>query len=163
MAKFTQKYSLISMLEPVNEGLEFFWKDYPLHVTLASVFYVDWNNQLLMNQLNEILSKQKPIRLTATREEHWGENKEYHMVLLEKSSAIMDLHRSIVTVLLNAGAVFNEPQYTGDGFVPHATIQKHTRLNVGDSVTISDLTILDMFPGGDGYRRKLLQSFVFGG
>lgn len=163
MTKFTQKYSLISMLEPAEEGLEFFWKDYPLHITLASVFAVDWESTNLFDKLTKLLAEQKPVTVKAVKEDYWGKNKEYHMVELEKTPEIMELHHKILKALLEAGAVFNEPQYAGDGFVPHSTIQKHARLHVGDQVSISDLTILDMFPGKDGYKRKLLRTIRFGG
>ncbi len=152
MEKFTQKWSLITLLEPIEEGIEFFWKDWPLHVTLAGVFAVDWAATGLFEKLSMVLASQKPVVVEAEEESYWGANNEYHMMQLQKTPEIMALHNKIIEILKKSGAVFNEPQYVGDGFVPHSTLQKHARLHVGDVVRINGVTLVDMFPHGDGYQ-----------
>lgn len=71
----------------------------------------------------------------------------------------MKLYNQIHQFLLRSGAVFNQPEFEGEGYIPHSTIQQHARLNAGDSVRISSLTILDMFPNNDGYQRKIGPTF----
>jgi hypothetical protein len=48
----------------------------------------------------------------------------------------------------------NDPQFAKEGFLPHSTVQPHGRLNKGDEVTFSALSIIDMFPNEDPYQRK---------
>ena len=161
MQKFTQKWSLISLLEPVDEGYEFFWKDYPLHVTIASVFAAEWNDTNLLKKLTTLLATKKAVTTRAVKEGYWGDKAQYHVMLLEKNSAIMDLHQDIHELLLRSGAVFNQPEFEGQGYIPHSTIQKHARLYPGETIQINSLTVLDMFPHQDGYQRKIGPTIYF--
>jgi len=161
MQKFTQKWALISLLEPVAGGIEFFWKDPPLHVTLAGVFAADWERTKLFEKLSALLVNQQPVRVEAEYETYWGAHKEYHVMTLQKTPEMMTLHNDIHDVLKNSRAVFNEPHFEGDEFIPHSTIQRHARLHKGDAVKIDGLTVVDMFPHGDGYQRKILRTIKF--
>lgn len=84
MQKFTQKWSLLFLLEPAREGYEFFWKDYPLHVTLASVFAIDWEAGNTMMKLKNLLTTLPAVETKATTEARWGDAGQYHVMLLEK-------------------------------------------------------------------------------
>jgi 2'-5' RNA ligase len=159
MQKFAQKWSLISLLEPVEVGFEFFWKDYPLHVTLASVFALDWETDDLISKLKNMLAALPAVETKVVDESRWGDEGQYHMMILEKNEEIIKLHNRIHKFLIDSGAVFNQPEFEGEGYIPHSTIQKHARLNPGDQVRINTLTILDMFPNGDGYQRRIGSTF----
>jgi len=162
MPKFTQKWALITFLEPVADGTEFSWKDWPLHTTLADVFAVDWNDTNLTGRLAQLLSKQKPLETVAGEDTYFGPPESpVQVTLLQKSSELQNLHNDVVNLLKSAGAVFNTPQYTGEGYVPHSTVQKHARVYADDTVKIGSLTIVDMFPNGDGYQRKLVKTINF--
>lgn len=155
MQKFTQKWSLIALLEPAEEGFEFFWKDYPLHVTLASVFAIDWKANDAPSKLEDLLATVPVVETKAIKEGHWGDESQYHVMLLEKNEEITELHNLIHRFLLESGVVFNQPEFEGEGYIPYSTIQKHARLDPGDPVQIHSITILDMFPHEDGYQRKI--------
>ncbi len=161
MQKLTQKWSLISLLEPVAEGYEFFWKDYPLHVTLASVFAVEWDDTDLLKKLTVLLANKKAVTTRAVQEGYWGDKGQYHVMLLEKTPAITNLHQEVHKLLLQSGAKFNQPEFEGEGYVPHSTIQKHARLYLGETIQINSLTLLDMFPNQDGYQRKIGPTISF--
>ncbi len=158
MQKFTQKWALITLLEPVAEGTEFFWKDFPLHVTLAGIFTISWDSTKLFHQLSALLVNDEPAVTKAEEEVYWGTDHEYHVMKLQKTPEMMALHNKIVNELSKAGAVFDEPQYAGEGYIPHSTHTKHARLRKNDVVKINKVTIVDMFPHGDGYQRKILKT-----
>jgi len=159
---YSQKWSLVSFIEPVDVGTEFYWKDWPLHVTLASVFAIEWEDDLV-NELQETISSHAPLLVTATEKAYWGENKEYHCMLLERCTELMNLHMKIHNLLLQYGAVFNEPEHHGEGYIPHSTIEKNTRLHIGDQVVLNSLSIVDMFPNHDHEQRRVTQIFTFDG
>jgi hypothetical protein len=54
---------------------------------------------------------------------------------------------------------FNNPEYTGSGFRAHSTVQPHARLDIGDTTTIKNLALIDMFPNKDASMRKVLKIF----
>lgn len=72
------------------------------------------------------------------------------------------LHQDTLAVLEDDGLVLNDSQFARDGFLPHAIVQKHARLNKGDKVQFTALSIVDMFPDDDPYKRKILKTIAIG-
>ena len=157
MVKFTQKWSFVSFLETVEEGQEFFWKDWPQHVTIASVLSMDMTRDFI-GQVEKLLLDYEVFLVEAESEGFWGINNDYHVMLLKKSPEILFLHTELHELLIQNGAVFNEPQFEGYGYVPHTTIQKDGRLNVGDTATVQSVNIIDMFPNAEGFQRKVVKT-----
>lgn len=161
MPKFTQKWALATLLEPVEEGAEFFYKDFPLHITLAGVFATNCDGETLAKQLTDLLVDQKPLEAKTDAEDRFGPNREVVAMKLRKTLELMNLYNDLHSMLLRTGAVFNEPQYEGNGYIPHSTFQKHAFLNVGDSAIIDSVSIIDLFPNSDGYQRKIFKTIKF--
>jgi len=46
--------------------------------------------------------------------------------------------------------------------LPHSTVQSYKRLNKGDEVIFSALSIVDFFPDKDPYQRKILAIIPIG-
>lgn len=159
MEKFTQKYSLVTFLEKVDEGFEYPWTNWPLHVTIADVFAVPLGSAELINWLGGLLEKQPSATATAAEDAFFGPDKQAHVTLLDMSKELIMLHREAIAALKDAGAVFNDPQYIEDGYRAHAAVQTHSRLHKDDPVTIAEVSLVDMFPGNDGYQRKVLKTF----
>jgi 2'-5' RNA ligase len=162
MQKFTQKWCIVAFMEPVAEGRVFDWKQWPLHTTLAGVFAVDWDAHDLESQLEYIASTQSIVEVTATTDVYWGAGGEYHVMLLEKTPALLELHMKIHALLYECGAVLNDPEFAGDGFVPHSTMQQHAYLKKGEKALLTSFSIIDMFPDQDGYKRKVVRTLPFG-
>lgn len=158
-----QKYVLIKLLEKVEEGTEFPATNWPLHVTLASNFVVDWENTNLFDKLSALLADCKPVEAIVGDDEHFGAQKQIHVTLLEMNQELASLHNDIIALLKSVGAVFDEPQYLEEGFRAHATVQPHARLHKADRIIIDELTIVDMFPHNDISRRKLLKTIKLSG
>ncbi len=158
MQAFTQKYAIIQLFEDVPEGTQFFWKDWPLHSTLVDVFAVDWNASTMGERLEASLASHTPATSVAMGDTFFGPDKQIRVVLLEKTPSLVRLHQDIITVLEQGGFKPNNPEFVRDGFLPHSTVQKHTRLRAGDSVVFDALTIIDFFPRDDPYQRKILKT-----
>lgn len=153
---YSQKYSLVSFLHPIDISTEFNMVDWPLHVTLADVFAIDLNSTNIETKLAELLSVKASINTAAKEEATLGTTK---VVLLHKTDELVNLHLSIVDLLESNGGVFNSPEFTKEGFLPHCTIQKTARLNFGDKVDVDTISLVDMFPNGDWQQRKVIATF----
>lgn len=154
-----QKYCLVKLLEKLDEGAEFTAINYwPLHITLASNFIVDWESTDLFNKLSDVLSNINPVSVSAGEDEFFGGERKIQVTVLDMNEELMSLHKQIIKTLKEAGAIFDEPQYNENGYRAHATAQKSHRLNKGDNVLIDEVTIVDMFPNQDITRRKILKT-----
>lgn len=131
-----------------------------MHVTIASVFAVDWSDEL-KNELRNIVENHAPITLAAIKEGYWGSTKKFHCSIMDKSSDITSFHNKVFDLLLNHGAKFNEIQYHGEGFIPHSTYQKNARVAVGEKAKLKSLSIIDMFPNGDHLERLVTDTITF--
>jgi hypothetical protein len=157
MQLFTQKYSVIYFLQPLPDGAEFSSADWPPHITLAETFAIRQNEATMINGLHGVAVKHHPVPTTAMDDAYFGPNHNVQVVLLTMTPELVALHSDVVATLENdCGAVFNNPTYVKQGYRPHSAIRPGTRLSNGDHVTIDSLSIVDMFPDGDPYNRKIL-------
>lgn len=163
MQKFIQKYTIVQLLEGMEVGAQFPSTNWPLHVTIADTFAVEWNKDGLSERLAGLLAGRKPMTAVAADDELFGPEKQTRVTILDMSQELIALHCDLVALLGDAGAVFNDPQFTEDGFRAHATVQPHARLNKGDTVHFTELSIVDMFPGSDPYQRKILRVMKLSG
>ncbi len=157
MQQFTQKYTIICLFEDIEEGYEFSSNSWPLHSTLVDTFAIDWDKLTLVSKLQEIASTLKSLSSKAIKDEYFGPDKNVHVVLIEKTADLVALHYAIVSALKTGGLKFNDPQYNEEGFLPHATVQKHMSVKPGDLIRYANLALIDMFPDKDPYQRKILK------
>ncbi|HEU4966102.1 MAG TPA: 2'-5' RNA ligase family protein [Candidatus Saccharimonadales bacterium] len=155
----TQKYVIVQFLESVADGTEYDAKHWPLHVTLASNFVVDRRAVDLFGELAELASNECSVTTTAGDDDYFGPQKQVHVTALTMTLELQTLHNHIIGLLKNLGAVFDEPQFQEEGYRAHATVQANKRLYKGDTVTIDELTVVDMFPKNDVTRRRTMRTF----
>lgn len=159
--KFTQKYAIVQLLEDVPENTEYAAADWPLHVTITDVFAIDWGAPTMTEQLSQLLADQ-PKFMTAVKGGFCLGDKGSHVMLLELNKGLKRLHFDVIAMLEPGNVRFNTPQYMKEGWLPHSTIQRHAGLQPSDTVAFNALTLIDMFPNQDGYRRKVIKTVSFG-
>lgn len=159
MMAYSQKYVLAHFISPVKTGESFHMSDWLLHTTLVDVFAIDRHTVDIDTKLTALLGNSDPVTTTAVGDGTLGTTA---VVLLDKTSELLELHSKTVSLLKQNGAVFNNPEFTNEGFIPHSTIQKTGRLHIGDSVFIDSISLIDMFPGGDWEQRAVLATFKLG-
>jgi 2'-5' RNA ligase len=162
MQKFTQKYTIVAFLEEMHEGAEYPSSQWPLHVTVADTFAVGWKATDLSEKLSLLSDRHAPSVVTAAHDEHFGPERQTQVTILKVNDELTALHYDVVALLEDAGAVFNNPQYTREGFRAHITVQPHARLDEGDYVMLDNLAIVDMFPREDPYLRKVISIVKLG-
>lgn len=162
MQEFTQKYAIVQLLEETTEGAEFSASEWPLHVTIVDVFAINWSAQEMAERLMTLLTGRPPATASAMGHTYFGPNQDVQVTLLVRTDSLTKLHGDVYALLERGGLKMNNPQFAHEGFRPHATVQKHAALKPGDTVVLNALTIIDMFPGGDPHRRKVLKTINLG-
>lgn len=158
MEEFTQKWAIISLLESIEESAEFYYTDTPLHVTLAGVFKIDKDCDWLANELSKLLARQKPIEIQAKEKAMFGPSQDVAVMKIAENPVLINLHRAIHEWLESSNAVYNEPGYQGDGYIPHSTFQKRSLLTEGEKILIRSVSLIDLYPNQNGYQRKILKT-----
>lgn len=153
--EYSQKYTLVAFLNPKEFGTTFNMADWPLHITLADVFAIELT-AAIETKLTTLLAQQSPIHLTVGEDATLGTAE---VALINKNVELQNLHNKIIDLLEINGVEFNTPDFIRKGFLAHSTIQKSGRLNDGDKVEITSVSLVDMFPDGDWQQRKVLNSF----
>jgi 2'-5' RNA ligase len=159
---FTQKYTIIQLLETIPEGVQFPSADWPLHVTNVDTFAIGWDVPTMIRELEGLLANHPQAASVAESNTFFGSDTQTQVTLLQKTDSLTRLHNDVLALLKNGGLRLNDPQFAGEGFVPHSTVQKQAKLHKGDQVVFNALTIIDMFPDKDPYQRKVLKTIRIG-
>ena len=133
--------------------------EWPLHITIADVYAIDRKQQVIDDKLQKLLQSMHPVKTYATGDTTLGTTE---VTLVEKSEPLQKLHMKIVDLLIENGAEFNAPEFTGEGFLPHVTIQSSDRLHRNNAVVIDTLSLIDMYPDADWKQRRVLKTFSLG-
>lgn len=132
-------------------------KEWPLHVTLVGPFAVSDVTQCY-NQLRTISNNTYSLELIAGNNTQLGTA---NVVLVNMTDDLLELHTAIVNMLNKEQAVISSPEHQLQGYIPHCTVQESAQINTGDSFVLNNLSLIDMFPGGDWRKRLLLKNFIF--
>ena len=161
MQQFTQKYTIVHLNDDMPLGHEYSMENWPSHVTLADVFSIDGDADSLLQDLSKKFTSTKPFDAKVVGDEWFGESKNIHVNIIDKTNELSTLHDEVLNALQNYDVKFNSPEYNHTGFKPHSTVQKDHQLNLGSVVTFDSLTLIDMFPDENPYRRKVLGTVYF--
>ena len=156
---YIQKYVIVHFLQPTPDGTHFAAKDWPLHITLASNFQIARQEVNLLEKLATFANNHKSLATTAADDTHFGPNQEILVTTFNVPLELQNLHEDLIKLLEENDAIFDTPEYHRSGFEPHVTVQQNARANKGDTVLISDFTLVDMFPDTDADYRRVMQTF----
>jgi len=161
MEQFTQKYAIVQLIKPLQTEVEFSATEWPLHVTVADVFSIECSGNELLRRL-ELVLRDQSLFSTCINDDAWfGDDASVHVMLLENIPQLQVLHSKLLIALRECGVQFNHPGYTENGFRPHVTIRNPGDLQYGERVRFHELTLIDMFPDNDPYRRRAVGSVSF--
>lgn len=160
--QFTQKYTIVQFFDDIGEGYEYSSDSWPLHSTIVDTFAIDWSVDEMVSRLKDALKNHATADSVTEDDRFFSDQGQVQVALLNRSNSLVELHQDILTALEEGGLKLNDPQFARDGFLPHATVQKHARLDKGDKVRFTALSIVDMFPDKDPYKRKALKTIAIG-
>ena len=160
--QFTQKYTIVQFFDDIGEGYEYSSDSWPLHSTIVDTFAIDWSVDEMVSRLKDALKNHATADSVTEDDRLFSDQGQVQVALLNRSNSLVELHQDILTALEEGGLKLNDPQFARDGFLPHATVQKHARLDKGDKVRFTALSIVDIFPDKDPYKRKVLKTIAIG-
>lgn len=158
MPKYTQKWAIVSLLEDLEDGSQFSYTNFPLHVTLAGVFAIDKRGDQLASELSKILKNQRAFEIVADEKDLFGPDKSVAVMKIHSSSDLMSLYNHIYSWLVSENAAYNSPQYESDGYSPHSTFQKSGFLTKGEIRLLRSVSLIDLFPDKDADKRKIFRT-----
>lgn len=158
MGQFTQKYTIVQFFEDIEDGYVYSSNNWPLHSTVVDTFATKWSINEMVAKLTEVLSSHATANSQAGEGRFFGETGQVQVVLLNRTDSLIKLHLDVLATLEGGELALNDPQFARDGFLPHATVQKHARLSKGNKVQFTALSIIDMFPDEDPYMRQVLKT-----
>ena len=161
MEKFTQKWAIIIPLEEHSDGSEFYYTDFPIHITVAGVFATNNSGLELERILKALVASVKPFEASADKEAFFGDKKDIAVMKIHQTSELMNLYGLIHGELLKRKVVFNMPHHEGDGYIPHSTYQKSGRLHPDEKVFAKSVSLIDLFPNDNGLMRRITKTIEF--
>lgn len=162
MPRFTQKYAIVQLFEDKPVGERFDSNSWPLHSTIIDTFAIDWDLPTMIEKLTDFLRANTQASSIVKDDRFLGENGQVQVALLNKTDDLIKLHYGTIELLEQGGLKLNDPQFAKEGFLPHSTVQSHSRLHKGNEVIFNTLSIIDFFPEKDPYQRKVLATIPIG-
>lgn len=160
MTTYSQKWTLATFLRPIAQGAEFHMKDWPTHVTIVDVFASEMDALGLTELINRALVSTMIFSTTTTHLRKLGVGETVDVILLDKNKQLVSLHKSLIDLLDTSGVVFNNPEFTRLGFLPHITLHDEASPKQGEQIEIMSVSLVDMFPGGDWQQRRVVKTFL---
>ena len=152
----------VQFFEDIEEGYVYSSSNWPLHSTIVDTFALKWSIDEMVAKLTDALKHHTTVDSEVGDDRFFGDNGQVQVALLGRTDSLIRLHLDVLAALKDGELALNDPQFAHDGFLPHVTVQKHARLNKGDKVLFTALSIIDMFPNEDPYMRKVLKTIKIG-
>jgi 2'-5' RNA ligase len=153
--KFKQKYTIVQLIDPLPDAAEWGVENWPLHITIADIFAIDGDSTDILKALKNIKIN-KVIEAKVVGDAFWGPEKNVHVKLVENTADLYNLHKQIIESLQSLNVDFNSPGFVIEGFKPHSTVQDKKSLEDRQLVRFNCLTLIDMFPDENGYKRRII-------
>lgn len=129
-----------------NPPLEFPSKEWPLHVTILRPFTSTCSPEEFGRMLEPICAQTPALTLTAKAEELFGPDNDVQVTELELTSEL-EMFQCQVLEACESRITFKLPAFPN--FRPHLTVQQEGRVNVGDTVVLNSLSLVEQ---GQPYR-----------
>jgi len=149
-------------LLPLRLGDAFSLRDWPLHVTVAPTFVVGTELACVVEVVAHSLSAQPPLQVVAGAEEGFGHSMTIPVSVIEPNTALTAVHLSLVAVLLDLGAVFDDPEFIGLSYRAHVTWTRAEQVGTGDLLQLRQAAIVDMEPEGQARSRRVVWANALG-
>jgi 2'-5' RNA ligase len=146
-------YVLVAPLRPLAVGDGFSMSAWPLHLTVVGNFATD----LSIDEVGGLLTTTASMAdVVVGAHDLFGPRNNVRVSVIEHSEWLDALHNELVERMASAGAVFDNPEYTGRGYRPHVTATKRAHVTEGDILRLGQLALVDMRPSGDSGLRSVV-------
>ena len=143
-------------LAPLEVGSSFAVSAWPLHVTVLPPFLTDAPADAVAAAILAATREHPPLTVVAGPDDLFGRRHDIPVSLIAPSSELTLLHRTLVAAVHPFAAEPDEPAFTGGGFSAHVTHKPPARVHQGDSLTLSQIALVDMLPRAHAAGRTVL-------
>ena len=133
-------------LSPLRVGAGFAVAEWPLHVTVLPPFLTDAAPGDVADAIRLAALNQAPLTVIAGEDTLFGRRHNIPVSLLLPNDELSRLHHTLVAAIRPFAAAPDEPAFTGDGFRAHVTHKPPARIHPGQSLTLSQIALVDMLP-----------------
>ena len=143
-------------LAPLTVGASFAVAEWPLHVTVLAPFQTDAAPAAIGDALRSAAAGQPPLTLVAGADELFGRRHDIPVTLLLAHAGLGRLRGAVVDAIRPFAADPDEPAFAGPDFRAHVTHKPPARLHPGDTLTLSQIALVDMLPRAHAAGRTVL-------
>jgi len=154
------KYGIATIFGDYPVGYEFTTANLPLHLTHVDSFEIELGPQALADELAKALLSHKQFSIKAVKDSYYGPEKDILVTELELTPELIKLHTSIMAVLRAHGAILKHPHLHNESYRPHISVYGDRRVEVGDTLTISQLSIAVKVADTEDANRKILATIL---
>lgn len=158
----SQKYVVVSFLEPQRVDYNFSAKEWPPHITLLPLFIIGKSVEELKTKLKGLASGIEPFEVTTEGQTLFGVNKDVPVVLLRLDNKITELHDKLVKMSHDVVTTYDTPEFVNKSYKPHITIQEYHIPSTGQTYQIKNVSLIDMYPNNDINRREIIATYLLG-
>ncbi len=141
------RYIIASFLGRIPAGTAFPESEWPLHVTLTRAFLSGHDEQDLIKTLERALEGKESFALVGKSEELFGPKLDRPVIELERTGEISGLNASLKQSFassIDRPVPDKYPEYR-----PHVTRQGNEGIAVGDTVTVSSVSLIRANPDSE--------------
>ncbi|ANP74441.1 2'-5' RNA ligase family protein [Cryobacterium arcticum] len=148
-------------LAPLTVGASFAVAEWPLHVTVLAPFQTDAAPAAIGDALHAAVAGQPPLTLVAGADELFGRRHDIPVTLLLAHAGLDRLRDAVVDAIRPFATAPDEPAFAGPDFRAHVTHKPPARLHPGDTLTLSQIALVDMLPRAHAAGRTVLAAHPF--
>lgn len=145
-------YLLSMPIMPVMIGT--CYEQLPLHCTLFQYFETDEPRESIARELRSLCGFSPSFQLTRGMRTRFGPQNDIPVFLVQAQSGLHKLHWNVLLLLRDLRARILNPEWAGDGYRPHVTIQGTHPFLDGATVTADHAVLVERVPEGKLIRAK---------
>ena len=149
-------------LTPLRVGSSFAVPAWPLHITVLPPFLTDAPTDEIAAAIAAATRVHPPLTAVAGRNELFGRRHDIPVALIEPNDQLTALHRTLVDAIRPFAAAPDEPAFTGPGFRAHVTHKPPATVQPGDTLTLTQIALVDMLPRTHAAGRTVLAAHPLG-
>lgn len=143
-------------LGALRVGSSFAVADWPLHVTVLPPFLTDAEPAEIMAAIETATRHQPALTVRAGEDTLFGRKHNVPVTLIRPDEELTRLHHTLVAAIRPFAAMPDR-----SGFNAHVTVKPPARVHPGDTLTLSQIALVDMLPRAHAAGRTVLAAATF--
>ncbi len=127
-----------------------------MHLTLVHRFWINLTPEELADKARHILAKYSNVSFVHGEVVELGSNRT-RVYDLEQTEKLKALHMELFELLNSLNTEYTEPEWVGEGYVPHASDRENSPLSKGTTFSSKAVYIIEVKVPGHDHKRLVRQ------